>query len=61
MTPSSVSRHIHDGSREHQYECLRSQTDPNSQFECIVLQEIYQRGMKLPDAVHNAIASNYSS
>jgi very-short-patch-repair endonuclease len=35
---------------------MRSQTDPNSEFERIVLQEIYHRGMKLPDLAQHLIA-----
>ena len=37
-------------SRDEQYQQLLAQTDPNSEFERIVLREIYQRGYKLPDA-----------
>lgn len=56
MIGSSVRRHTPDGSRAQQYERLRSQTDPNSEFERIVLQEIYQLGMKLPDGAQELIA-----
>ena len=30
--------------RDRQFQKLRTQTDPNSEFEQVVLQEIYQRG-----------------
>ncbi len=56
MASSSVNRHASGGSREQQYERMRSQTDPNSEFERIVLQEIYHRGMKLPDLAQHLIA-----
>ncbi|WP_066423339.1 DEAD/DEAH box helicase [Anabaena sp. 4-3] len=41
--------------RDEQYQKLLSQTDPNSDFERAVLQEIYQRGYKLPDAAQELI------
>jgi len=41
--------------REVQYQQLCSQTDPNSDFERMVLQEIYRRGYKLPDAAQELI------
>jgi superfamily II DNA/RNA helicase len=43
-------------SREEQYQTLLEQTDPNSDFERVVLQEIYQRGYKLPDAAQQLIS-----
>jgi very-short-patch-repair endonuclease len=43
-------------SRDEQYQKLLEQTDPNSNFERVVLQEIYQRGYKLPDAAQELIA-----
>ncbi|MEC4817777.1 MAG: helicase-related protein, partial [Scytonema sp. PMC 1069.18] len=42
-------------SRDDQYQQLLQQTDPNSDFERVVLQEIYQRGYKLPDAAQELI------
>jgi hypothetical protein len=42
-------------SRDEQYQNLLKKTDPNSQFERIVLQEIYQRGYKLPDVTQELI------
>jgi superfamily II DNA/RNA helicase len=42
-------------SREDLYQQLLQQTDPNSEFERIVLKEIYQRGYKLPDAAQEFI------
>lgn len=44
------------GDREQQYQELRQKTDPNSEFERIVLHEIYQRGIKLPDGTQEFIA-----
>ncbi|BAZ78851.1 DEAD/DEAH box helicase [Sphaerospermopsis kisseleviana CS-549] len=41
--------------RDEKYQKLLSQTDPNSDFERVVLQEIYQRGYKLPDAAQELI------
>ncbi len=34
---------------------MLEQADPNSDFERVVLQEIYQRGYKLPDAAQKFI------
>jgi very-short-patch-repair endonuclease len=42
-------------SREERYQQLLQQTDLNSEFERVVLQEIYQRGYKLPDAAQELI------
>lgn len=42
-------------SRDQQYQPLLQQTDSNSEFERVVLQEIYQRGYKLPDAAQELI------
>ncbi|MEH1935576.1 MAG: hypothetical protein V7L14_18145 [Nostoc sp.] len=42
-------------SRDEQYQQLLQQTDPNSKFERVVLEEIYQRGYKLPDAAQELI------
>ncbi|MBR8840740.1 MAG: DEAD/DEAH box helicase [Stigonema ocellatum SAG 48.90 = DSM 106950] len=41
--------------REEQYQKLLEQTDPHSEFEQVVLQEIYQRGYKLPDTAQELI------
>jgi superfamily II DNA/RNA helicase len=43
-------------SRDQQYQQLWQKTDPNSEFERIVLNEIYQRGIRLPDAAQELIA-----
>jgi len=37
-------------SREEQYQTLLAQTDPNSDFERQVLQELYDQHLKLPDS-----------
>ncbi|PPS43922.1 DEAD/DEAH box helicase [Chroococcidiopsis sp. TS-821] len=51
-----ASHVIREGiSREEQYQQLLQQTDPNSEFERIVLKEIYQRGYKLPEAAQEFI------
>ncbi|WP_228045803.1 DEAD/DEAH box helicase, partial [Tolypothrix sp. LEGE 11397] len=50
LLESSVITQTKGLSRDQQYQKLLQQTDPNSDFERVVLQEIYQRGYKLPDA-----------
>jgi superfamily II DNA/RNA helicase/very-short-patch-repair endonuclease len=55
LTESFVQPHASEISREEQYQQLREQTDPDSDFERIVLDEIYQRGMKLPDSAQELI------
>ena len=55
LSGSLISRHAAGGSRAEQYQQLRKQTDPNSEFERIVLAEIYQQGLKLPDATQELI------
>ncbi|MEH2453738.1 helicase-related protein [Nostoc sp.] len=45
---------------DEQYQQLLQQTDPSSQFERIVLEEIYKRGYKLPDSTQELIPeTNY--
>jgi very-short-patch-repair endonuclease len=46
---SRLERHAAGISREKQYQNLLSQTDPNSDYERVVLEAIYQQGIKLPD------------
>lgn len=55
LTASTIHRHSQGKSREEQYQQLRSRTDPNSAFEREVLDEIYSRGLKLPDAAQELI------
>lgn len=55
LMTSTINRQIQGGSREAHYQRLRSQTDPNSEFERIVLDEMYQRGLKLPDTAQELI------
>lgn len=55
LTTSHIERHIHEMSRQEYYQTLLSQTDPSSDFERIVLEEIYQRGIRLPDAAQELI------
>lgn len=57
---SVISRHAVGGSREAQYQQLLQQTDPNSEFERVVLQEIYQQGLRLPDAAQELIPEGNS-
>ncbi len=52
---STVNCQVEGVSRDQQYQKLLQQTDPNSDFERVVLQEIYQRGYKLPDAAQELI------
>ncbi|MBD2471548.1 DEAD/DEAH box helicase [Nostoc sp. FACHB-145] len=52
---SNVIAQVKGLSRDEQYQKLLEQTDPNSDFERVVLQEIYQRGYKLPDAAQELI------
>lgn len=47
--------YVENNSREEQYQTLLSKTDSNSEFERIVLNEIYQRGYKLPDTAQELI------
>ncbi|WP_250122225.1 DEAD/DEAH box helicase [Chroococcidiopsis sp. CCMEE 29] len=56
LSGSTISRHAAGNPRETQYQQLLQQTDPNSDFERVVLAEIYQRGIKLPDAAQELIA-----
>ncbi|WP_036484400.1 DEAD/DEAH box helicase [Myxosarcina sp. GI1] len=42
-------------SREEQYQWLLQQTDPNSEFERVVLKAIYEQGIKLPDSAQELI------
>ena len=56
LTGSTINRHASGSSREAQYQQLRQQTDPNSEFERVVLAEIYQRGLRLPDSAQELIA-----
>lgn len=55
LRESSVVTQVKGLSREQQYQKLLEQTDPNSDFERLVLSEIYQRGYKLPDAAQELI------
>lgn len=55
MLQSNVVSEIEETSRNEQYQKLLQQTDPNSEFEKVVLAEIYARGYKLPDAAQGLI------
>ncbi len=55
LLESSVFCAVDETSRNEQYQKLLEQTDPNSDFEKMVLAEIYQRGYKLPSAVQELI------
>ncbi|TVQ45023.1 MAG: DEAD/DEAH box helicase [Gloeocapsa sp. DLM2.Bin57] len=52
---SNIERHSQGDSREVQYQKLLAQTDPNSDFEREFLAELYQQGIKLPDAAQMLI------
>ncbi len=56
LSSSTISRHAVGSSRETQYQQLLEQTDPNSEFERVVLQTIYQAGLKLPDTAQEFIS-----
>jgi very-short-patch-repair endonuclease len=56
LLSSSVISQMQGVSRDEQYQLLRQQTDPNSEFERVVLDEIYQQGYKLPDAAQELIS-----
>jgi superfamily II DNA/RNA helicase len=55
LSSSNLTRKLDEIEREKCYRILLEQTDPNSQFERIVLQEIYQQGIKLPDSAQELI------
>ncbi len=55
LLQSNVIAQVKGLTRNQQYQKLLEQTDPNSDFERVVLQEIYQRGYKLPDAAQKFI------
>ena len=55
LTTSTINRHIQGMSREAQYQKLRDQTDPNSEFEREFLDELYHQGLKLPDSAQELI------
>ncbi|MBD6620558.1 DUF1998 domain-containing protein [Komarekiella sp. 'clone 1'] len=55
LLESNVITQVKGLSRDEQYQKLLEQTDPNSNFERVVLQEIYLRGYKLPDAAQELI------
>ncbi|RCJ24409.1 DEAD/DEAH box helicase [Nostoc minutum NIES-26] len=55
LLESSVITQAKGLSRDEQYRKLLEQTDPNSDFERVVLQEIYRRGYKLPNAAQELI------
>lgn len=55
LLTSEIEHKIQGKSREEHYQWLQSQTDPNSEFERIVLNEIYQQGLKLPDTAQELL------
>lgn len=55
LQTSTLQRHQEDLSRDEHYQKLRSQIDPNSPLEADVLDELYQRGIKLPDTAQELI------
>lgn len=55
LTHSTINRHKPGISREEQYQNLIEKTDSNSDFERVVLEAIYHKGLKLPDAAQELI------
>jgi very-short-patch-repair endonuclease len=55
LLASTVICHVEGMSRDEQYQQLLQQTDLNSEFERVVLQEIYQQGYRLPDTAQKLI------
>lgn len=55
LAQSTVNRQERELPREEHYQWLRSQTDPHSEFERVVLDEMLQRGLKLPDTAQELI------
>jgi ATP-dependent helicase YprA (DUF1998 family) len=55
LLESSIVNEVEEASRNEQYQKLLEQTDPNSDFEKIVLGKIYQHGYKLPDTAQELI------
>lgn len=55
LANSSLDLQTQGGPREEHYQRLRSQTDLNSKFEWIVLDEMYQRGLKLLNTAQELI------
>lgn len=56
LVESQLQKQQNDEFREEQYEKLKQQIDPNSRLEKLVLDEIYSRGIKLPDTAQEFIA-----
>jgi len=52
---STLNRNSQGSTRQEKYQELLHQTDPNSEFERIVLKEIYQQGKQLPDSAQEFI------
>jgi hypothetical protein len=55
LMDSTLNWHSSELPRDQHYQKLLAQTDPNSDFERIVLEEIYQRGIRLPDTAQELI------
>ena len=53
---SHLQRQEYDVEREAQYRNLEQKVDPNSRLEKLVLDEIYHRGIQLPDSAQELIA-----
>ena len=47
---SQLKRQEYDADREAQYRNLEQKVDPNSRLEKLVLDEVYRRGIQLPDS-----------
>lgn len=55
LTVSTLKRDCPGESREDHYQRLLQQTDPNSEFERVVLSTIYEQGIRLPDTAQELI------
>ncbi|MGB5715236.1 MAG: Zn-binding domain-containing protein, partial [Waterburya sp.] len=55
LSTSVINIELNTISREAQYQKLLEQTDPNSSFEREILQQIYEKGIKLPDLAQELI------
>ena len=55
LTDSALVHTSSEINREEHYQFLLQQTDPNSEFERVVLKAIYEQGIKLPDSAQELI------
>lgn len=55
LNHSQLALEQDEQSREEQYQRLLQQSDPNSEFERVVLKAIYEHGIELPDSTQELI------